>query len=79
MVKGKELEMECDLLGNCGFFQRYQDTLDLACRGFIKTYCKGPKMEECKRKEFRKTNGTPPPIEMLPSGQMVPKEYSRNV
>lgn len=67
--------MECDLLGTCGFFQKYQNTLDLACRGFIKTYCKGPKMDECKRKEYRQTHGAPPIDEMLPSGQTMPKEY----
>jgi len=67
--------MECELLGTCGFFQKYQHALDLACRGFIKTYCKGPKMDECKRKEFRREHGAPPVDEMLPSGQSMPKEY----
>lgn len=66
---------DCELLETCGFFQRYRDTLNLACRGFIKTYCTGEKMEECKRKEFRFKNGMPPEDDMMPSGQMMPKEY----
>lgn len=65
----------CELLDGCSFFKKYQDSLDLACRGFIKTFCQGPRMEECKRKEFRQQHGTAPIAEMLPSGQMLPKEY----
>lgn len=65
----------CDLLETCGFFQKYQDTLNLACRGFIKTYCNGPGMADCKRKEFRLQHGQPPVDDMLPTGQMMPAEY----
>jgi len=68
---------ECELLATCGFFQKYQNTLDMACRGFIKTYCEGEKMEDCRRKEFRRANGTPPTDDMLPSGQMMPREYQQ--
>ena len=67
--------MDCDLLGTCGFFRKYQDSLDLACRGFIKSYCKGPKMDACARKQYRKEHGAPPDDNMLPTGQMMPKEY----
>lgn len=66
---------ECELLESCGFFQKYRETLNLACRGFIKTYCRGERMEECKRKEYRKQHGAPPDSDMLPSGQMIPQEY----
>ena len=66
---------ECELLEACGFFQKYRNTLNLACRGFIKTYCQGPRMDECARKEYRIKHGTPPDDEMLPSGQMLPGEY----
>ncbi len=65
---------ECELLSTCGFFQKYQDTLDLACRGFIKTYCKGASMDECKRKEYRMEHGKPPADDMLPSGHTMPKQ-----
>jgi len=66
---------ECELLESCGFFQKYRETLNLACRGFIKTYCRGERMDECKRKEYRKQHGAAPDSDMLPSGQMIPQEY----
>ncbi|MBN1124116.1 MAG: hypothetical protein JXA82_03850 [Sedimentisphaerales bacterium] len=62
---------ECELLANCGFFKKFQNTRDLACQGFIKQYCKGPKMDECKRKLFRQKHGSPPPDEMMPTGQTM--------
>lgn len=66
---------ECELLSTCGFFQKYQDSLNMACKGFIKAYCSGPKMEECLRKMHRRKHGTAPDDNMLPSGQTMPKEY----
>ena len=59
---------ECELLGNCGFFQKYQSSRDLACKGFLSEYCRGPKMDQCKRKQYRKENGRAPADEMLPNG-----------
>lgn len=67
--------MDCELLDKCGFFLKYQDSLDLACRGFIKTYCKGGKMDLCARKKHRAEHGAPPDDDMMPSGQMMPKSY----
>jgi hypothetical protein len=32
-------------------------------------------MHECKRKAFRLEHGMAPPDDMMPSGQMMPKEY----
>lgn len=66
---------ECELLDRCGFFLKHQASLDLACRGFIKSYCKGPLMDDCMRKAYRKEHGTPPDDDMLPTGQMMPKGY----
>jgi len=65
---------ECELLNTCGFFIKYQDTHDFACRGFIKAYCKGDKIGVCKRKEYRKAHGTPPHEDMLPTGHTMPKQ-----
>jgi len=65
----------CELLETCGFFKKYQNSLDMACKGFLKSYCLGPRMDECKRKEFRKANGHPPVDDMLPTGQMMPEQY----
>jgi hypothetical protein len=67
--------MECELLETCGFFKKYNDSLDLACRGFIKSYCKGDKMDDCARKIYRNTHGEPPHDDMMPSGQDMPKSY----
>jgi len=67
--------MDCDLLDKCGFFKKYQDSLDLACRGFIKTYCRGGQMDECARKKHRAEHGAPPEDDMMPSGQMIPASY----
>jgi len=69
--------MKCELLDKCGFFLKYRETLNLACRGFIQTFCEGERMDECKRKEYRLKHGTPPADDMMPSGQMVPEEYKR--
>lgn len=68
---------DCELLEQCGFFRKYQDSLDLACRGFVKSYCKGPKMDECERKRYRREQGVAPVDDMLPTGQMMPKEFQK--
>ncbi len=65
------MEMKCELLEKCGFFKKYQVTKDLACRGFIRAYCTGNKMDECKRKEYRQQHGAPPPDDMMPNGAMM--------
>ena len=65
------MSQDCELLETCGFFKKYQETKELACRGFINQYCKGPKLDECKRKEYRLKNGEPPSDDMMPSGQII--------
>ncbi|MDD5457048.1 MAG: hypothetical protein PHV30_08450 [Candidatus Margulisbacteria bacterium] len=62
---------QCELIEKCGFFKKYQATKDLACKGFILQYCTGPKKQDCKRMQYRKEHGAPPPDEMMPSGQML--------
>ncbi|MBW2645016.1 MAG: hypothetical protein JRE23_02340 [Deltaproteobacteria bacterium] len=62
---------ECELLAKCGFFKKYQETKNLACKGFINKYCKGPDMDECKRKAYRKKHDAPPADDMMPNGMMV--------
>ena len=62
---------ECELLEKCGFFKKYGTTKELACKGFILQYCRGPKMDQCKRKEYRLKHGVPPSDDMLPSGLMI--------
>ncbi len=63
--------MECELLKKCGFFNNYEEGREMALRGYISLYCRGSKMNECKRKEFRKIHGSPPPDDMLPNGRTL--------
>lgn len=65
------METKCELLEKCGFFKKYRETKDLACRGFIRMYCTGTKMNECKRKEYRLQHGVPPPDDMMPTGMLL--------
>jgi hypothetical protein len=62
---------ECELLSKCGFFNKYQNSKQAACSGFIAMYCKGPKMDVCKRKAYRTEHGTAPPDDMMPTGSMI--------
>ncbi len=62
---------DCPNLEKCGFVKKYGGIKSLAVKGFIAMYCKSPKQDECKRKEFKVKNGTPPPDEMMPSGMMM--------
>ena len=64
---------ECESIARCGFFHKYQKSFDLACRGFINAYCRGPKMEECERRKYKITNGMSPDDDMMLTGQMMPK------
>ena len=65
------MSAECENLAKCGFFIKYQETKNLACKGFINMYCKGSKMKDCKRLQYKMEHGTPPPDNMMPSGQMI--------
>lgn len=66
-----ESEKTCELLEKCGFFKKFGNSLESACHGFVKLYCKGALMNECKRKEYRKQHGAPPDDNMLPNGFML--------
>jgi hypothetical protein len=62
---------ECELLEKCGFFKKFQTTKDLACKGFMIQFCRGPKMSDCVRKRYRQEHGTPPSDDMMPNGKMI--------
>ncbi|MDY6967633.1 MAG: hypothetical protein SVR08_03105 [Spirochaetota bacterium] len=62
------MDQKCDLLSTCGFFKKHNETNELACQGLIAQYCKGPKMNQCKRKEYRDKHGSAPTDDMLPGG-----------
>jgi hypothetical protein len=61
---------ECELLVKCAFFKKFSESYEAACRGLVAQYCRGPKQNECKRKEYRLKNATPPPDNMLPAGHL---------
>ncbi len=65
------MNQECELLKTCGFFKKYQATKDLACKGFVFQYCQGPKMNQCKRKEYREKHGSAPSDDMMPNGHQI--------
>ena len=74
------MSQECEKLTMCGFFKKYGEVKDLACRGFINQYCKGDKMNECKRKEYSKKHGQAPSDEMMPTGHSPPGiRFSYNI
>ena len=62
------MEKECEMLSKCGFFKKYNNSYVVACKGFIAMYCKGDKMNECKRLEYKKKHGVAPSDNMMPSG-----------
>lgn len=63
---------QCENLATCGFFKKYQGSKDLVCKGFVQMFCQGAKMNECKRKAYRKEHGAPPPDNMMPNGTTLP-------
>ena len=65
------MEEHCELLEKCGFFKKYEGDWGITCKRLIQEYCTGLKMNECKRKEYRKQHGAPPSDDMTPSGQML--------
>ena len=67
------MNIECELLANCAYFEKYKDSKATLCQGWIRQYCMGPNMDNCKRKLYRKEHHEPPPVDMMPSGHMTPE------
>jgi hypothetical protein len=65
------MAQECELFNECGFLKKHYATKELACKGFILQYCKGPKLDLCKRRAYTKEHGSQPSEDMMPGGQMV--------
>jgi hypothetical protein len=70
-VRRARMTPECEFLDRCGFLKKYGPTEDSACRWFIREYCQGRKMNNCKRKEYLLKRGQPPSDDMMPTGQSV--------
>ena len=67
------MSSECELLSNCGFFNKYRSVNELACKWFIKEYCLGTKQNECQRKEYLRQNNEMPDDDLMPNGQIAKK------
>ena len=65
------MSKQCEYFEQSGFFKKYQDSKRASCKGFIRRFCKGPEMEQCKRKQYRKEHGFAPSDDMMPSGLMI--------
>jgi hypothetical protein len=52
------------------FFDKHSHSLDGAYCGFIKLYCRGPMIEDCRRFQYFREHDEPPAADMLPSGAM---------
>ena len=63
--------MECYLLEKCGFFNKYNCSGEINCQEFIKNYCKGENVNNCKRIQYRNHYGITPSDDMMPSGEMM--------
>lgn len=63
--------MECEYLPSCGFFLKYQNSKQLACKGFIALYCKGARMDDCERKKILLSTGVPPVPDLMPNGVIM--------
>jgi hypothetical protein len=63
---------ECKSLTTCSFVKFYENSKgnDLALKGFINSYCKGQKQDDCKRKKVSRNLGGPlyVPPNMMPNG-----------
>ncbi len=59
------------MLHCCGFFNKYENSNHIDCRGFIQSYCKGRLMNNCARMEYFLKHNELPSDDMLPSGKMI--------
>lgn len=62
---------ECEMLDRCGFFRKYLSTDSLGCNWFLQQYCRGSRINECRRKQYFDKYGGPPSDDMMPTGSHV--------
>ena len=65
---------DCPNLARCAFVKHCEENASsTSVKGFIHMYCKGPKQEECIRKQLcAKYNAQVVPVEMMPNGYPLP-------
>ena len=62
---------ECDRVAACGFLKKHGSADGASIKGMIAAYCRGSKMDDCKRKEYADKHDAPPSEDMLPNGEML--------
>lgn len=66
---------ECKNLVNCSFIKAYEknDEHKLSLQGFVNMYCKGDKVDDCKRLKICNALGKERvPVNMMPNGFALP-------
>lgn len=48
---------KCKYLDKCRFYNRFKSSFDSNCRIYVAKYCLGCGEQNCKRLEYRKSNG----------------------
>ena len=62
---------ECEMLVKCGFFEKHGHTNEPACHALIQLYCRGPKIDACKRRGYKQRHGYMPSDDLMPDGTML--------
>ena len=63
----------CPYFGQCEFILIYISKVEPHWDDFVTHYCQGSFQELCKRKSWFNEHGTPPPVDLMPSGNRVPE------
>jgi hypothetical protein len=62
----------CENLMSCNFFKDFKGNTEVVKNGWIRLFCEDKeKSEHCQRKQLKKKTGTPPPLNMSPTGKML--------
>lgn len=68
------MAVKCSLLDDCGFLKKSGRTDDMGCTWFIREYCRGPRMAECRRRKHFYEHGMLPSDDMLPTGGILTRQ-----
>ena len=63
----------CPYFEQCEFVLTYISKVEPHWDDFVTHYCKGSFQELCKRKSWFTEQGTPPPVDLMPTGNRVPE------
>ena len=60
----------CPNLEGCPFVKKYGED-NYSIKGFVNSYCKGDKQNECERKKHYDKYNEAPPVNMIPNGHLL--------